>query len=77
LLATQAVPAGEALAAGIACAAVVTDHRGIDYAEVARRAPVVADTRYALAGHQERTHLQAVAGAPRVETAQAETRRLR
>ena len=27
-----------------------TDHRGADYAEIARRAPVVVDTRNALAG---------------------------
>ncbi len=49
-LALQAVPADEALAGGIDCAVIVTDHRGVDYAEVARRAPVVVDTRNALAG---------------------------
>ena len=45
----QAAPAGEALAGGIDCAVILTDHRGVDYAEVARRAPVVVDTRNALA----------------------------
>ena len=49
-LALQAVSAEEALAGGIDCAVIVTDHRGVDYAEVARRAPVVVDTRNALAG---------------------------
>ena len=32
------------------CAVIVTGHDGVDYAEVARRAPVVVDTRNALAG---------------------------
>ncbi|MCY4633924.1 MAG: nucleotide sugar dehydrogenase [Acidobacteria bacterium] len=49
-LALQAVPADEALAGGIDCAVILTDHRGVDYAEIARRAPVVVDTRNALAG---------------------------
>ena len=49
-LALQAVPAEETLAGGIDCAVVATDHRGVDYAEVARRAPLVVDTRNALAG---------------------------
>ena len=40
----------DALADGTGCAVIVTDHDGVDYAEVARRAPVVVDTRNALAG---------------------------
>lgn len=40
---------GEA-ARGTDCAVIVTDHDGVDYAEIARRAPVVVDTRNALAG---------------------------
>ena len=51
-LALRAVPAGQALAEGTDCAVIVTDHRGVDYAEVARRAPLVVDTRNALAGIQ-------------------------
>ena len=49
-LALQAVPAAEALANGIDCAVIVTAHDGVDYAEVARQAPVVVDTRNALSG---------------------------
>ena len=49
-LALRAVPAGEALADGTDCAVIVTAHDGVDYAEVARRAPLVVDTRNALAG---------------------------
>ena len=40
----------QALADGIDCAVVTTDHRGVDYRAVARRAPLVVDTRNALAG---------------------------
>ena len=46
----EAVAAEAALADGIDCAVITTDHRGVDYAEIARRAPVVVDTRNALAG---------------------------
>jgi len=49
-LAFRATPAEDALANGTDCAVVVTDHDGVDYAEVARSAPVVVDTRNALAG---------------------------
>ena len=49
-LALKAVPAEEALADGMDCAVIVTDHGGVDYAEIARRAPVVVDTRNALRG---------------------------
>ena len=49
-LALRAVPADDALANGTDCAVIVTDHDGVDYAEVARRAPAVVDTRNALAG---------------------------
>ena len=46
----EAVAAAAALADGFDCAVITTDHRGVDYAETARRAPVVVDTRNALAG---------------------------
>ena len=49
-LALRAVRAEDALANGMDCAVIVTDHDGVDYAEVARRAPVAVDTRNALAG---------------------------
>ena len=49
-LALRSVPAEDALANGTDCAVIVTDHDGVDYAEVARRAPVVVDTRNALPG---------------------------
>ena len=49
-VALDAVSAERALAEGIDCAVVTTDHRDVDYAEIARRAPVVVDTRNALAG---------------------------
>lgn len=49
-VALEAVSAERALAAGIDCAVITTDHPGVDYAGVARRAPVVVDTRNALAG---------------------------
>ena len=55
-LALRAVSAAEALAAGIDCAVIVTDHACFDYGEVARQAPVVVDTRNALAGI-EGTHI--------------------
>ena len=46
----EAVAAERALGGGIDCAVITTDHRGVDYREVARRSPVVVDTRNALAG---------------------------
>ena len=46
----EAVAAAAALADGFDCAVITTDHRGVDYAETARHAPVVVDTRNALAG---------------------------
>ena len=49
-LALKAVPVVEALASGVDCAVIVTDHDGVDYAELTRRAPLVVDTRNALAG---------------------------
>ncbi len=49
-VALDSVAVERALAEGIDCAVITTDHRGVDYAEVARRAPVVVDTRNALAG---------------------------
>jgi UDP-N-acetyl-D-glucosamine dehydrogenase len=38
------------LQSGIDCAVITTDHRGFDYEDIARRAPVVVDTRNALKG---------------------------
>lgn len=46
----DAVAAGQALADGVDCAVITTDHCGVDYADIARRAPLVVDTRNALAG---------------------------
>ena len=40
----------QALADGVDCAVITTDHRQLDYAELARRVPVVVDTRNALKG---------------------------
>ena len=49
-VALDAVAVEQALADGIDCAVITTDHRGIDYRAIARRAPLVVDTRNALAG---------------------------
>ena len=49
-LALRSVPAEDALANGTDCAVIVTDHDGVDYGEVARRAPVLVDTRNTLPG---------------------------
>lgn len=46
----DAVGAEQALAGGIDCAVITTDHRGVDYRAIAREAPLVVDTRNALAG---------------------------
>lgn len=46
----DAVSAEQALAGGIDCAVITTDHRGVDYRAIAREAPLVVDTRNALAG---------------------------
>ena len=43
-------PIEDALAAGIDCAVVVTDHRAFDYRTLVARAPLVVDTRNALKG---------------------------
>ena len=40
----------EALAAGCDCAVIVTDHTAFDYPAIARRFPLVVDTRNALEG---------------------------
>lgn len=48
-LALRAAPVAQALADGFDCAVIVTDHAGFDYAEIARRAPLIVDTRNALA----------------------------
>ena len=47
-LALEAIDQETALAVGIDCAVITTDHRGFDYGDIARRAPVVVDTRNAL-----------------------------
>ena len=44
----EAVTLEEALVDGVDCAVITTAHSQIDYAEVARRVPVVVDTRNAL-----------------------------
>lgn len=46
----DAVSAEQALADSIDCAIITTDHRGVQYREIAERAPLVVDTRNALAG---------------------------
>ncbi|MCA1561227.1 MAG: nucleotide sugar dehydrogenase [Acidobacteria bacterium] len=46
----RAEPQEEALAAGVDCAVITTHHSAFDYAQIARRAPVVVDTRNALKG---------------------------
>ena len=48
-VALDATSPTQAFAAGIDCVVVTTDHDGVDYAEVAQRAPLVVDTRNALA----------------------------
>lgn len=40
----------QALSDGVDCAVITTDHRHLDYGELARRVPVVVDTRNALKG---------------------------
>ena len=49
-LVLQSVPVEQALGAGIDCAVITTDHRGIDYPALAARAPLIVDTRNALKG---------------------------
>ena len=49
-LAMDALPAERVLADGIDCAVITTDHGGVDYRAIVRRAPLVVDTRNALAG---------------------------
>ena len=43
-------PLDDALAAGVDCAVIATHHREVDYARLVERAPLVVDTRNALAG---------------------------
>ena len=47
----DAVSSGEALAEGIDCAVITTDHSALDYDDIARRAPLIVDTHNALKGH--------------------------
>ena len=49
-LALDGVSVDTAMSNGIDCAVVITNHREFDYADIARRAPVVVDTRNALRG---------------------------
>ena len=49
-LALEAIDQATALTQGIDCAVITTDHSGFAYDEIARRAPVVVDTRNALNG---------------------------
>jgi len=46
----NAIAPAAALDAGIDCAVITTAHDGVDYVEVARRAPLVVDTRNVLRG---------------------------
>jgi UDP-N-acetyl-D-glucosamine dehydrogenase len=45
-----AVPVDEALARGIDCALITTNHQAFDYREIVERAPLIVDTRNALSG---------------------------
>ena len=47
----DAVTLDQALTNGIDCAVITTDHQAFDFADIARRAPVIVDTRNALKGH--------------------------
>jgi len=49
-LVLDSIDPDEALQGGIDCAVITTDHAGFDYENIARRAPVVVDTRNALKG---------------------------
>ncbi len=49
-LVLDSIDPDEALQGGIDCAVITTDHAGFDYEDIARRAPVVVDTRNALKG---------------------------
>lgn len=46
----EAISPEAALDGGIDCAVIATDHAGFDYEDIARRSPVVVDTRNALKG---------------------------
>ena len=49
-LVLDSIDPDEALQGGIDCAVITTDHAGFDFEDIARRAPVVVDTRNALKG---------------------------
>ena len=49
-LVLDSIEPDEALQGGIDCAVITTDHAGVDHEDIARRAPVVVDTRNALKG---------------------------
>jgi UDP-N-acetyl-D-glucosamine dehydrogenase len=46
----DAVEVEQALADGVDCVVITTDHRGVDYRAIVRDTPLVVDTRNALAG---------------------------
>ena len=46
----ESVSLEAAVAQGIDCAVITTDHRGLDYADLARRVPAIVDTRNVLKG---------------------------
>ena len=49
-LRVDAVSPDQALADGVDCAVITTDHRALDYRDLASRVPVIVDTRNALKG---------------------------
>ena len=44
------IPCDVALERGIDCAVIITDHKGVDYVDMARSFPTIVDTRNALRG---------------------------
>ena len=56
----EATAPATVLDAGIDCAVITTAHDGIDYADVARRSPVVVDTRNVLQGVEGDAYLPSV-----------------
>ena len=52
----NAISPADAFDAGIHCAVIATAHEGVDYAEVAHRAPLMVDARNVLQG-VEGTHI--------------------
>jgi len=52
-VALEETPLDVALEQGVDCAVIVTNHRGVDYDAVVRKAPLVVDTRNVLKGRTE------------------------